>query len=210
MAAGVRSASGEALRTERGSSPETGSSPQVVVRRSARRRSTVTAYRDRDAIVVLIPQRMSKADERRYVDDLVAKVLAREQRTAPPPGDAELAERATALAATHLAPLLDGAPPHPTTVSWVGNQQHRWGSCTPSSGAIRLSSRLRAMPAWVVDYVLLHELAHLVEPTHSAAFWAMVDSYPDSRRAQGYLEGFVAGQAACGGTAVVEADADCP
>jgi predicted metal-dependent hydrolase len=174
------------------SSPR-GGSPLVEVRRSARRKRTVTAYRERDTIVVLIPQRMSKADERAYVDDLVGKLLAREARVRPPHGDAALAARAAELSATILRPAL-GHAPEPGEVRWVSNQQHRWGSCTPGTGVIRLSHRLQPMPSWVVDYVLLHELAHLVEPTHSARFWGLVDRYPQAQRAKGYLEGYLAGQ----------------
>jgi predicted metal-dependent hydrolase len=59
---------------------------------------------------------------------------------------------------------------------------------------IRLSHRLRPMPVWVLDYVLVHELAHLVEPTHSTAFWRLVARYPDAERAKGFLEGYLAGQ----------------
>ena len=165
--------------------------PTVEVRRSSRRRRTVTAYRERNTIVVLIPERMSKADEQAMVTDMVAKVLAREARSASPRSDAELAERAAGLAQTYLAPSL-GEAPRPTSIVWVTNQQHRWGSCTPSTGMIRLSHRLQPMPSWVVDYVIIHELAHLVEPSHSAAFWRLVEVYPDQQRAQGYLEGFLA------------------
>ncbi|HEY5822623.1 MAG TPA: M48 family metallopeptidase [Propionibacteriaceae bacterium] len=167
--------------------------PQVEVRRSNRRRRTVTAFRERDTIVVLIPQRMSKADERMFVADMVKKVLAREARSAAPRGDAELQDRARQLAQTYLAPLL-GHPPEARDVVWVTNQQHRWGSCTPSTGVIRLSHRLQVMPSWVVDYVLLHELTHLEVADHSAAFWRLVEAYPDAARAKGYLEGYVAGQ----------------
>ncbi len=165
----------------------------MEVRRSPRRRRTVTAYRERDTIVVLIPQRMSKADERSYVDEMVRKVLARESRGTAPRGDAELARRAAALARRHLEPAV-GAPVEPRSVAWVSNQGMRWGSCTPSTGAIRLSHRLQPMPSWVVDYVLVHELAHLVESTHSAWFWSLVDRYPGAARARGYLEGYLAGQ----------------
>jgi predicted metal-dependent hydrolase len=169
------------------------SGPRVEVRRSSRRTRTVTAYRERDTIVVLIPQRMSKADEQTFVRDMVEKVLAREARAAVPRGDEALATRARHLAATYLAPALDRMP-EPTAVFWVTNQQHRWASCTPSTGLIRLSHRLQPMPAWVVDYVLLHELAHLVEPTHSDRFWRLVRRYPAVEKAKGFLEGYLAGQ----------------
>jgi predicted metal-dependent hydrolase len=171
--------------------------PRVEVRRSARRRRTVTAYRERDAIVVLIPQSMSRADERRFVDDLVRKVLARESRVSAPRRDPELAERASGLVHRYLAPALESFP-EPGAVSWVTNQQQRWGSCTPSTRTIRLSNRLQAMPSWVVDYVLLHELVHLVEVTHSARFWDLVGRYPAAEKAKGYLEGYLAGQGRAG------------
>jgi hypothetical protein len=48
------------------------------------------------------------------------------------------------------------------------------------------------MPSWVVDYVLVHELAHLQIPGHGADFWALVDHYPRAQRARGYLEGAAA------------------
>jgi predicted metal-dependent hydrolase len=185
-------------RTERTKSTEysqsaAGPSPRVEVRRSSRRTRTVTAYRERDTIVVLIPQRMSKADEQTFVRDMVRKVLAREARASAPRGDEALIARARELAETYLAPALEQMP-EPTAVSWVTNQQQRWGSCTPSTGLIRLSNRLQPLPVWVVDYVLLHELAHLVEPTHSDRFWNLVDRYPAAEKAKGYLEGYLAGQ----------------
>ena len=166
---------------------------QVEVRRSRRRTRTVTAFRERDTIVVVVPQRMSRAEERSFVDSMVAKVLAREARTATPRGDEALRERAAELALRHLAPVT-GEPPAPADVRWVTNQHRRWGSCTPATRVIRLSDRLQPMPSWVVDYVLVHELAHLVEPSHSTAFWRLVARYPDADRAKGFLEGYLAGQ----------------
>ena len=189
--------------TEVGRTPSADSGPRVEVRRSSRRTRTVTAYRERDTIVVLIPQRMSKADEQTFVQDMVQKVLAREARTSAPRGDEALVARARQLATTYLAPAVDHMP-EPAGVFWVTNQQQRWGSCTPNTGLIRLSHRLQPMPAWVVDYVLLHELAHLIEPSHSARFWDLVGRYPAAEKAKGYLEGFVASQ----GRQAQESDVD--
>jgi predicted metal-dependent hydrolase len=189
--------------SEGGRTPSADSGPQVEVRRSSRRTRTVTAYRERGTIVVLIPQRMSKADEQTFVHDMVQKVLAREARVSAPRGDEALLTRALHLAATYLAPALDHSP-EPAGVFWVSNQQQRWGSCTPNTGLIRLSHRLQSMPAWVVDYVLLHELSHLVEPSHSARFWDLVGRYPAAEKAKGYLEGYVAGQ----GRQAEESDVD--
>ncbi|MGY1641267.1 M48 family metallopeptidase [Geodermatophilus sp. SYSU D00703] len=157
----------------------------VEVRRSARRRRTVTAYRESGRTVVLIPAAFSPAEERRWVAQMVAKLQTREERRRKSlGGDDELMARARALSAAHL----DGVP-QPASVRWVDNQQRRWGSCTPADGTIRLSSRLQAMPEYVVDYVLVHELAHLIEPSHDARFWALVARYPRAERARGFLEG---------------------
>jgi predicted metal-dependent hydrolase len=159
----------------------------VEVRRSARRRRTVSAYRDGDRTVILLPARMSRADEQRWVDVMLKRLAAQERRRTGQAsrGDAELANRATELANRYF----DGRT-RPTSVRWVTNQLQRWGSCTPSDGTIRLSDRLRAMPSWVIDYVLVHELAHLIEIGHGPRFQALVDRYPMAERARGYLIGF--------------------
>ncbi len=158
-------------------------SPAVEVRRSRRRRRTVSAYRDDDGtVVVLIPARMTRAQEVEWVETMVARLTRSEQRRAP--SDAALAKRAAHLSGKYLEGLA-----RPASVRWVDNQQHRWGSCTPADKAIRLSSRLQGMPGWVVDYVLMHELAHLLENGHTDAFWRMVDRFPKAERARGYLEG---------------------
>ncbi|GAA3556321.1 M48 family metallopeptidase [Microlunatus spumicola] len=164
--------------------------PVVEVRRSRRRKRTVTAYREGQTVVVLVPASMSRADERRHVDALVARLLAREARDQAPTGDDALVARARELGRRYLAPQVGGKAPVPARVTWVGNQRRRWGSCTPADGTIRLSDRLRPMPAYVRDYVLLHELVHLVEANHTPRFHALVGAYPDAERARGYLDGY--------------------
>jgi predicted metal-dependent hydrolase len=159
----------------------------VQVRRSTRRRRTVAAYRDGDTVVVLIPARFSAAEEREWVQKMLVRLDSRERRTRRGRGDAELEARARQLAKLYF----DGTI-HPVSVRWVSNQRGRWGSCTPGDGTIRLSDRLRTMPGWVIDYVLVHELAHLRAPGHGPDFWALVDRYPRAQRARGYLEGVAA------------------
>jgi predicted metal-dependent hydrolase len=157
----------------------------VEVRRSARRRRTVTAYRELGRTVVLIPAAFSPAEERRWVAQMVAKLQTREERRRRSlGGDDELMSRARALSAAHLDGLAE-----PASIRWVDNQHRRWGSCTPADRSIRLSSRLRSMPDYVVDYVLVHELVHLLEPGHDENFWALVARYPRAERARGFLEG---------------------
>ena len=159
------------------------SAGDVEVRRSKRRRRTVSAYRDGDKVVVLIPATMSRAQETEWVQTMLARLERSEKRKRP--SDEQLARRARELSDAYLGGLAK-----PDTVRWVSNQNARWGSCTPGDKSIRLSSRLQEMPAWVVDYVLVHELAHLLEHGHTREFWAWVDNYPRADRAKGYLQGY--------------------
>jgi predicted metal-dependent hydrolase len=158
----------------------------VEVRRSRRRRRTVSAYREGDRIVVLIPASLSRAQEAEWVETMVARVEKAEARRRP--GDDELIRRAAALSRQWLEGRAE-----PLAVRWVDNQRSRWGSCTPVDRTVRLSSRLQEMPAWVVDYVLVHELAHLSEPGHNPRFWSWVERYPQAERAKAWLDGYSAG-----------------
>ncbi len=157
-------------------------SPLVEVRRSGRRRRTVSAYREGDTIVVLVPASLSRAEEERWVATMIERVTQRERRRRPD-NDA-LHARAKALATTYLPAAVE-----PTSVRWVTNQRSRWGSCTPADTTIRLSTRLQGMPAYVIDYVLLHELAHLVVAGHGPRFWSLLRGYPQLERARGFLDG---------------------
>lgn len=160
-------------------------SPEVEVRRSKRRRRTVSAYREGDRIIVMIPASLTRAEESEWVAKMVQRLERSEKRRAP--SDEALLTRAKGLNDRYLGGLAT-----PGSVRWVENQQSRWGSCTPGDRTIRLSVRLQGMPPWVIDYVLVHELAHLVEPSHDARFWSLVDDYPRAERAKGYLEGVAA------------------
>lgn len=156
--------------------------PAVEVRRSRRRKRTVSAYRDGETIVVMIPARMTRSEEREWVETMVERVTKAERRRRP--SDSDLEQRAARLSRKYL----DGLAV-PTSVRWVANQRARWGSCTPADGTIRLSQRLQGMPSYVIDYVLLHELTHLLVPGHDDDFWGWLARYDLTERARGFLEG---------------------
>src|SRR3954468_24334262 len=145
--------------------------PAVEVVRSARRRRTISAYRSGERIIVQVPARLTRAEEAQWVDRMVRRVLAGERRLLR--SDDDLIARAADLSTRFL-----GGRAEPAAVRWVDNQGQRWGSCTPVDRTIRLSRRLVGMPDYVVDYVLLHELAHLLEAGHGSDFWALLESYP--------------------------------
>jgi len=163
--------------------------PLVEVRRSKRRTRTVTAYRDGDLLVVLIPARLSKAEEAHWVKEMSNRLLRGEtkRRTPSKASDAALLARCDELSARYL-----GGRASPSSVRWVPAMRTRWASCTPADGTIRVSERLRAVPGWVLDYVLVHELTHLLVSAHNARFWELVREYPRTDRAIGYLEGISA------------------
>lgn len=141
--------------------------------------------------MVRVPARMPARDVDRWVSTLVARVLQAERRARP--SDADLAARAAALSARYL-----GGQAVPASVAWSDRQLRRWGSCTPADRSIRLSRRLAPMPAYVVDAVLLHELAHLLEPGHGPAFRALIAGYPKAAEAAAFLDGWAAAEAALG------------
>jgi hypothetical protein len=163
-------------------SPPSGGTAEVEVRRSPRRRRTVSAYREEGRVVVLIPAAFSAAEERAWVQRMVARVTRGERP--PRTGDVELARRARDLSHRYL----DGRA-EPAGVRWVDAMRSRWASCTPAERTIRLSRALQDLPVWVQDYVLLHELAHLIEPGHGPRFWRLLEGYPRTERARGYLDG---------------------
>lgn len=145
----------------------------------------MSAYRKDGKVIVMIPARFSRAEETEWVDTMLARLEKSDRRTRR--NDTQLMQRAAELSREFLH-----GKAQPASIRWVDNMTTRWGSCTTGDATIRLSDRLQPMPAWVQDYVLLHELAHLLEPSHNQRFWHWVDKYPRAERAKGYLEGVAA------------------
>lgn len=130
----------------------------------------------------MVPDRMRAHEEAEAVEQMVQRL----QRQARGRGrsDVDLERRAALLSSRYLRGRAT-----PQAVRWVDNMRTRWGSCTPTTGHIRLNRRLATMPEHVQDYVLLHELAHLLQPDHSPAFWALLEGYPHLERARAFLDG---------------------
>ena len=147
----------------------------VEVIRSNRRNKTVSARIVDGVIRVRIPAWMTAADEAKFVGDVVDRIERQRQSHA-----IDLTARTARLAERFDLPK-------PTSIRWASNQQQRWGSCTASTGEIRISDRLVGAPPWVLDHVIVHELAHLVVPDHSPAFHELLARDPLAERATGYL-----------------------
>ncbi len=147
----------------------------VVVRRSKQRKRTVGAQLVGNVLTVTVPAWMSAAEQEHWVEVMRAR-FARKLWS----GRIDLADRALHLARRHDLP-------RPNEIVWSDNMSTRWGSCTPGSGRIRISTTLARFPDWVIDYVIVHELAHLRHGDHSPEFWALAHRYPKCERAIGYL-----------------------
>jgi predicted metal-dependent hydrolase len=159
--------------------------PDVEVRVSKRRKKTAGAHWEGDRIVVVVPTHLRGAAR----DEMVEILSRRMMRHRPHlhTSDDQLAQRARTLGQRYL----DGV--EPTSIRWSTNQNKRWGSCTIQTREIRISDRLRVAPDWVLDAVIVHEMAHLFEHRHNAHFHQLENRYPRRREADLFLEGYALG-----------------
>lgn len=152
----------------------------IEVRRSTRRKKTIEAYRNGEKVIVSIPARMSQREAAEVVDEMVKKILHEESALT----NEQLFDRAKLL----NKKFLDGKAV-PVSVEWSSRMSRIWGACTIEDRTIRISDRLRDAPEYALDYLLLHELIHIVIPGHGADFRAFLERYPELARAEGYFEG---------------------
>lgn len=138
--------------------------------------------------VVAVPGHLSAAEEREWVQKMVPKLQRKREQNArkmgAASGDQALMDHARRLSGRYL-----GGRAQPKSIKWVNNQNTRWGSATPSNESIRISDKIDAMPQWVIDYVILHELSHLLVAGHNSKFWQLLEAYPHTERAKAFLEG---------------------
>jgi predicted metal-dependent hydrolase len=162
---------------------------EIVVIRSTRRKKSISAYRQGGRIVISIPARMSKADERAIVPEMIAKIRSQEESKTP--GEESLLARISQLL-TDLAPEITARP---ISVTWRAMRE-RWGSCTSVDRTIRISDRLKLAPEYALDYVLFHEAIHLEHSDHGEKFSEVLGRFEDSELASAYLDGYEAAERA--------------
>ncbi|MCE5260344.1 MAG: M48 family metallopeptidase [Chloroflexi bacterium] len=155
----------------------------VRIVRSARRQRTVSANLLSWRLVEVRAPASLPADElENIINHLIEEIKNKQGRQRRVVTDHDLQQRAEELNQRYFQDKLRWK-----SIAYVSNQRQRYGSCTPHQGTIRISDRLKLVPGWVLNYVLIHELAHLLEPGHNAAFWRMVNQYELAERARGYL-----------------------
>jgi len=153
--------------------------PPIRIVATRRRRRTVAARLRAGVLELLVPDWMSHAERQRWAEVMSRRLQRRVDRSRP--SDARLVERAIVLNERHF-----GGRMRWTSIAFV-DMSHLWGSCTFTSGAIRIAKRAAALPEWVLDYLLVHELAHLEHSDHGRAFHELENRYPLCERAKGYL-----------------------
>jgi len=155
-------------------------SQKIEIIRSERRKKTIQGKEINGKIYVYLPAGMSKEEEKKWIDAIIKK-MERKKRRQKLNSDEALFKRAQEINKKYFDGRLK------FDIKYVTNQNTRFGSCTPENKTIRLSHRLADMPQWVIDYVIIHELAHLLHPNHSKKFWELVNRYKYAERARGYL-----------------------
>ena len=152
----------------------------LTIIRSKQRKSTVEAKFVKDKLFIYLPEGMNKSDEKKFIDKMIIwgeRVKNKKKLS----NDSQLFKRAEILNKKYFNGKLD------FSIKFVSNQKSKFGSCAIRKKSIRISDRLTEMPQWVQDYVIVHELAHILYPNHSKKFWEKVNDYKYAERARGFL-----------------------
>jgi predicted metal-dependent hydrolase len=153
--------------------------PPVRIITSRKRRRTVAARLTSGVLELIVPAAMPIAERQHWAEVMSRRLERRAERRRPT--DQRLEERAKRLNYRHFDGRLGW-----TSIGFA-DMDHQWGSCTFTEGAIRIARRAGDLPEWVLDYLIVHELAHLVHSDHGAGFHELENRYPLTERAKGYL-----------------------
>jgi len=126
-----------------------------------------------------VPASMPHSEREHWAEVMTRRLQRRADRARP--SDERLVERANKLNERHFGGRLRWS-----SIGFA-DMERLWGSCTFTEGAIRIAKRAASLPEWVLDYLVMHELAHLVHSDHGAEFHDLENLYPLTERAKGYL-----------------------
>jgi predicted metal-dependent hydrolase len=158
----------------------------VTVEADPRLRKTARWLLRDNTITLRVPPKMTRPQIEQIIEEITPRIT-RQRKRARRQTDPNLMERAEALNRQYFGGELSWH-----SIRWVNNMEHRLGSCTTggtTDGDIRISERIRKWPAYVVDYILAHEICHRKYPNHSPEFWDYLARYPFVEKALGFIEG---------------------
>jgi hypothetical protein len=154
---------------------------EVKVIRSRRRRKTISARLINRVMVVRAPQHTSQVELEKSItkfrESFERKYLRKELN---------LKEDLKEVVRKLNKKYFDGKVGL-GSISYSPNQSSQFGSCNYRAKTILISHQVATMPRWVRNYVIIHEMAHIIHPNHSRVFWELVNRYRLTERARGYL-----------------------
>lgn len=153
----------------------------VKIIRSNKRKKTISARLVGDVMFVYAPVDISDSELEKIIDKLKKRLDKRKFKKELDKTQ-DLVVRAERLNKEYFNSRLKIS-----SIEYTTNQSRLFGCCNYRTKKIRISHRLVQMPYWVKDYVIIHEMAHLIEPNHSKTFWDIVSRYKLTERARGYL-----------------------
>ncbi|MEO0092978.1 MAG: SprT-like domain-containing protein [candidate division WOR-3 bacterium] len=154
---------------------------EIKIRRSDRRKRTVSARLVGGTMFVNAPADIPEPRLQEIIEQLKRRLEKRKLKR-----ELNQKENLMAIYQKLNAQYFNNAIPV-RSIEYSTEQSKKWGVCNIKNRSIRISHRLSAMPEWVRDYVIVHEMAHLVFPNHSEKFWQLVNRYKLAERARGYL-----------------------
>ncbi len=160
---------------------EASSIENVEIIRTGRRMRTASARVVKDTMYVRVPDNIPAGDLSRIVGELRRKLEKKLLKDRLNSHD-DLKQRAGKLNKKYFSGALKFC-----SIGYVTGQRAKFGCCDTRKRVIRIAHHVASMPVWVREYVIMHELAHLIEPNHGRAFWEIVDKYPLAERAKGFL-----------------------
>ncbi len=154
---------------------------EVKIIRSPRRLRTISASLAKDVLLVNAPAIISQERLEAVIADFKLK-FERKKLKESLDRNQNLIDIAGKLNKKYFGNKL-----RISSIEYVTNQNSKFGCCNCRSADIRISHKIGLMPGWVRKYVLIHEMAHLIEPNHNKRFWDIVARYKLAERARGFL-----------------------
>ncbi|MBN2789825.1 MAG: M48 family metallopeptidase [Candidatus Delongbacteria bacterium] len=151
---------------------------EIIVKRSKRRKKTLQASLRDNTVKILAPHHTSDGDIKAFLNKFLEKLELKEIILN---NDDELLKRSLKL----KKKFIPEAPDY--SIEFQGTLLRTWGKCYTRQRKIVINPVLATYPKWVMDYVIIHEIAHLLVPNHGKDFRSLINRFKLKERAVGFL-----------------------